>query len=82
MKSVKYGVIGLGWFGEKHCEALAAIPNVEMYALCTRTPSRLAEVAERFGVQRTYQLQQDAGRSGWGRQRGRWTSIGRLPWPR
>ncbi|HHX41277.1 MAG TPA: Gfo/Idh/MocA family oxidoreductase [Armatimonadetes bacterium] len=54
MKSVKYGVIGLGWFGEKHCEALAAIPNVEMYALCTRTPSRLAEVAERFGVQRTY----------------------------
>ncbi|HOJ21743.1 MAG TPA: Gfo/Idh/MocA family oxidoreductase, partial [Armatimonadota bacterium] len=54
MKSVKYGVIGLGWFGEKHCEALAAIPNVELYALCTRTPSRLAEVSERFGVQRTY----------------------------
>jgi len=54
MKSVKYGVIGLGWFGEKHCEALAALPNGEFYALCTRTPSRLAEVAERFGVQRTY----------------------------
>jgi len=54
MKTVKYGVIGLGWFGEKHCEALAAIPNVEMYALCTRTTSRLAEVAERFGVKKTY----------------------------
>ncbi len=54
MKSVKYGVIGLGWFGEKHCEALAAIPNVEMYAFCTRTPSRLAEVAERFGVKKTF----------------------------
>ena len=29
MGRVKYGVIGLGWFGEKHCEALAGLPNVE-----------------------------------------------------
>jgi UDP-N-acetylglucosamine 3-dehydrogenase len=54
MRTVKYGVIGLGWFGEKHCEALAGIPNVELYALCTRTPERLAELAQRFGVQKTY----------------------------
>ena len=54
MKTVKYGVIGLGWFGEKHCEALAGIPNVELAALCTRTESRLEEVAERFGVRKTY----------------------------
>jgi UDP-N-acetylglucosamine 3-dehydrogenase len=52
--SVKYGVIGLGWFGEKHCEALAAIPGVELHALCTRTPSRLAEVAHRFQVPHTF----------------------------
>ena len=26
MDRVKMGVIGLGWFGVKHCEALAAIP--------------------------------------------------------
>lgn len=54
MKTIKYGVIGLGWFGEKHCEALAAIPNVEIHSLCTRTESRLAEVAKTFGVKRTF----------------------------
>jgi predicted dehydrogenase len=54
MARVRYGVIGLGWFGEKHCEALAGIPNVELYALCTRTESRLKELAATFGVRRTY----------------------------
>jgi predicted dehydrogenase len=47
-------VIGLGWFGEKHCEALASVPGVELHALCTRTPSRLQEVAERFDVAATF----------------------------
>jgi len=54
MSKVKYGVIGLGWFGEKHCEALSGIANVDLYALCTRTKSRLKEVAKTFGVSRTY----------------------------
>lgn len=54
MQRVRYAVIGLGWFGEKHCEALSGIPHVELYALCTRTPKRLAEVAKRFGVKQTY----------------------------
>lgn len=54
MKRVKYGVIGLGWFGQKHCEALAALPNVELHSLCTRNPTRLAELATSFEVQNTY----------------------------
>ena len=54
MSKIKHAVIGLGWFGEKHCEAVATIPGVELYALCTRTAARLEEVAQRFGVQRTY----------------------------
>ena len=54
MDKVRHAVIGLGWFGEKHCEALAAIPNVEIAAVCTRTPERLAEVADKFNVQKTY----------------------------
>ena len=54
MKKVKYGVIGLGWFGEKHCEALSGIPNVELYALCTRTKPRLRALAKEFDVARTY----------------------------
>ena len=54
MKKVKHGVLGLGWFGEKHCEALTAIPNVELYAVCTRNSERLAEVAKQFGVKKTF----------------------------
>jgi len=50
MKKVKYGILGLGWFGEKHCEALASLPNVELHAVCTRNSDRLAEVAKKFGV--------------------------------
>ncbi|MEW6306992.1 MAG: Gfo/Idh/MocA family oxidoreductase [Verrucomicrobiota bacterium] len=59
MKTVNYGVIGLGWFGEKHCEALSAIPNVELHSLCTRNPQRLAEVAKTFGVKRTFTSHQE-----------------------
>jgi UDP-N-acetylglucosamine 3-dehydrogenase len=54
MDKVRHAVIGLGWFGEKHCEALSAIPNVKIAALCTRTPKRLKEVARTFGVKKTY----------------------------
>jgi len=54
MNKVRFAVIGLGWFGEKHCEALAGIPHVELHALCTRTESRLKEVAKTFGVKKTY----------------------------
>ena len=54
MQKIRYAVIGLGWFGEKHCEAIAGIPNAELTALCTRNPERLKEVAARFGVKQTY----------------------------
>jgi len=53
-RKVKWAVIGLGWFGEKHCEALVGLPNAELYALCTRTKSRLNEVASKFGVEYIY----------------------------
>ena len=54
MKRVKFAVIGLGWFGEKHCEVLSGIPQVELFALCTRTESRLQELAKQFNVTHTY----------------------------
>jgi len=41
MNKTNYAVIGLGWFGEKHCEALSALPGVELFALCTRRAERL-----------------------------------------
>ncbi len=54
MKKIKYGVLGLGWFGEKHLEALAAIPNVEIHSLCTRNSTRLAETAAKVGAAKTF----------------------------
>jgi UDP-N-acetylglucosamine 3-dehydrogenase len=54
MDRLRIGVVGLGWFGEIHCETIVGIPNMELAALCTRTPDRLAQQAEKFGVKKTY----------------------------
>jgi len=53
-KNLRWGLIGLGWFGEVHAEALAAMPGIELAAVCTRRPQRLAEVADRFQVPKRY----------------------------
>jgi len=54
MDRIRCGVIGLGWFGEHHVDALQQLPAVEVAAVCTRTESRLKEVAKRYGVPKTY----------------------------
>lgn len=54
MERLRIGVIGLGWFGEIHCDAISAIPSLELAALCTRTESRLEELAGKYGVAQTY----------------------------
>ena len=54
MRQIKVGVIGLGWFGEKHCEVLAGLPEAELAAVCTRTPARLAEVRAAFNVPKAF----------------------------
>ena len=53
MKRLRIGVIGLGWFGEIHCETIRGVANLELAALCTRTPARLKAQAEKFGVKKT-----------------------------
>ncbi len=54
MTKVKWGIIGLGWFGEWHAAALAGLANVELYALCTRTESRLKDLGGNYGVKHLY----------------------------
>ncbi|MBN1852424.1 MAG: Gfo/Idh/MocA family oxidoreductase [Pirellulales bacterium] len=54
MKAVRWGIIGLGWFGEVHADTLAAMPGVQLAAVCTRRPDRLNEVADRFAVPKRY----------------------------
>ncbi len=53
-KTVRWGLIGLGWFGEVHAEALATMPGISFDAVCTRRPQRLEEVANRFQVPKRY----------------------------
>jgi len=50
MERLRYGIIGLGFFGEKHAEVLSDMPGVELAAVSTRRADRLKEVAGRFNV--------------------------------
>jgi len=54
MDRLRIGVIGLGWFGEVHCDAISAVPSLELAALCTRTESRLDELATKHRVKNAY----------------------------
>ena len=54
MDRLRIGVIGLGWFGEIHCDTIVSVPNLELAALCTRKPERLSGLAQKYGVRKTY----------------------------
>jgi UDP-N-acetylglucosamine 3-dehydrogenase len=41
MSKLRVGLTGLGNFGKLQCSILASLPNVEIAALCTRTPEAL-----------------------------------------
>jgi len=54
MRITRFGVIGLGWFGEKHFQVLSRLPNVKVEALCSRTRERAVELARKYGVDNIY----------------------------
>jgi len=54
MKQIRCGVIGLGWFGEHHVDALQQLPLVDVQAVCTRTETRLKEVKDKYRVPKAY----------------------------
>ena len=54
MDKVRIGVIGLGWFGEIHCDAISAIPSFDLAALCTRTERRLEDLGRKYQVSALY----------------------------
>ena len=53
-ETVRWGVIGLGWFGEIHADTLAGMTGIELAAFATRRPERLEELADRYGVPGRY----------------------------
>jgi UDP-N-acetylglucosamine 3-dehydrogenase len=54
MNKVSVGVVGLGWFGDKHLQVLSQLPNVELAAVCSRSKTRALETARRYGVKTIY----------------------------
>ncbi|GIK41973.1 MAG: oxidoreductase [Chloroflexota bacterium] len=59
MDKIRCGVIGLGWFGEHHVDALQQLPMAEVTAVCTRRSERVKEVAEKYQVPKSYTNYQD-----------------------
>lgn len=54
MNKLQVGVVGAGFFAEKHLEVLGAMEDVEVAALCSRGHPRIHALAERFRVERTF----------------------------
>jgi predicted dehydrogenase len=50
MKKWKVGLVGTGWWSEKHLKAWRSIPNVEITCLCNRSKEKLLAKAEEFNV--------------------------------
>ncbi len=54
MERIRCGIIGLGWFGEHHVDALQQLPMAEVTAVCTRRETRVQEIAQQYKVPKTY----------------------------
>lgn len=54
IRTIGYGVIGLGFFGEKHAEAAASLPQAELRAVCTRNDQRRRQIKRRLCVPKDY----------------------------
>ena len=51
---IRWGVIGLGYFGEVHAHTLSTMPGIQLAALCTRRDDRLRQVAELYTVEKLF----------------------------
>ena len=54
MNKIKVGVVGTGFIGPAHIEALRRLPNVEVAALCEVTAELAREKADLLGISRSY----------------------------
>jgi predicted dehydrogenase len=53
-EKIKVGVVGTGFIGPAHIEALRRLPNVEVLALCEVTQELANEKAAQLGIPRAY----------------------------
>lgn len=50
MDTLKIGLVGTGWWSDKHLQAWSRIPGVEIRALCNRSREKLLRKAAEYGV--------------------------------
>jgi predicted dehydrogenase len=48
MQALKVGVIGLGYFGERHARIYEALPNAQLVAVCDQDSARALEIGARL----------------------------------
>lgn len=53
MKKIKVGVVGTGFIGPAHVEALRRLPNIEVAALCEVTEELARQKADALGIERS-----------------------------
>jgi predicted dehydrogenase len=53
-KTLKAGVVGLGWAGQQHMDAYATLPGVELVAIAGMEDEPRAALGEKYGVTRLY----------------------------
>ena len=49
-RTLRAGVVGLGWAGQQHMDAYAQLDGVEVVALAGLEPDKLAVLGDRYGV--------------------------------
>lgn len=54
MQKIQVGVIGMGFIGSQHMDALRRVPMVEINAICDESPDHLRTRQSRFGIQKAY----------------------------
>lgn len=50
MKEWRVGLVGTGYWSDKHLKAWTRIPNVKLVALCNRSEEKLHEKAKQYGI--------------------------------
>jgi predicted dehydrogenase len=53
-KTLRWGIVGVGRFGQIHGRAIQGLPGSELVAVCNRNAERLERVATSLGVDRRY----------------------------
>lgn len=54
MHRLGYGVIGVGFFGEKHIQVLSHLPNIKLLGASRRSLKPLKELAKKYNIPNVY----------------------------